>query len=537
PPPPPPAGPPSHQPTNDLGIRRSNEEEEGESEYEGDYDTDIASSAKHKDALKHTRDDSLDDTTADDSSIQQSPVMPHSLPPVPGAARAVPPPPPAHEPARRQSTDVRRPSMGSPRVAPPPVPAARMSAEMKADEYDPYRYSESQSAAAAAPRRATPGGGPPQLPQLPPMPPPEDEPELYPPPSRTSTDRRAPPPGPPPGAAPSAPHDRAAPPPPPPHMQPPQHKAPSTLPPMAGGSLPRRSMEVPEFSPPSRRSTDMARPPHDGGFIAHEIDLGRSTMWWTQPNMPPPALQNRRDILFEIEETGPDRNGAVAKTIYVLYQDYSQTVITARFDRGTAGNPVLEQKLEGPPGKLRQDQLEDAHTRFGARLAGLVSNAEGSVVGDGSPQALIIESVTQLKGALFPIGTRSYGALVYQNIGNATVQQFDEIRPGDVVSFRNAKFSGKHGSLHTKYSQEVGKPDHVAVVAEWDGTKKKVRGWEQGRDSEGGPDDEGPKTKGKSKGGKIKVKQQSFRLDDLRSGEVRVWRVMPRTWVGWDDTN
>jgi len=103
--------------------------------------------------------------------------------------------------------------------------------------------------------------------------------------------------------------------------------------------------------------------------------------------------------------------------------------------------------------------------------------------------------------------------LIYVNIANATVQQLDEIRPGDIISFRNAKFQGKHGL--TKYSEDVGKPDHAAIVVEWDGTKKKVRAYEQGRESK-------------------KVKMESFRVGDLRSGEVKVWRVMGRNWVGWE---
>ncbi|KAF2094184.1 hypothetical protein NA57DRAFT_46972 [Rhizodiscina lignyota] len=259
----------------------------------------------------------------------------------------------------------------------------------------------------------------------------------------------------------------------------------------------------------------------DSGFIAGDVDLGQSSHWWAQADTPPPAFQNRRDIFFEIEENTASKRGGkttISKDVYVLFQDYSQTVITARFDPQNPADVVLEQRHEPPPGRLRQDQLEDAHTRFGAKIASKVSSKESSVVGDGSPQSLVLELLGGLKGALYPVGMRAYGALVYQNIGNATVAQYDEIRPGDIVSFRNSKFQGKHGSLHTKYSQEVGKPDHVAVVAEWDGTKKKVRAWEQGRES-----------------GKVKVKSESFRLGDLRSGEVRVWRVMGRGWVGWDD--
>jgi len=229
-------------------------------------------------------------------------------------------------------------------------------------------------------------------------------------------------------------------------------------------------------------------------------------------------FQNRQDILFEVEESSSSKRGGkttISKDVYVLFSDYSQTVVTARFDAKNADDVVLEQRHEAPPARLRQDQLEEAWTRFGQQMARETEGKQNIVVGDGSPQALILELLRSHGSALLPVGTRSYGALVYANLANATVTQFDEIRPGDIVSFRNARFQGKHGSLHAKYSAEAGKPDHVAVVGEWDGTKKKIRAWEQGRESK-------------------KVKSESFRLGDLRSGEVKVWRVMPRSWVGWE---
>lgn len=179
---------------------------------------------------------------------------------------------------------------------------------------------------------------------------------------------------------------------------------------------------------------------------------------------------------------------------------------------------MLEQRHEPPPARLRQDQLEAAHARFGQRISDGANSKHNTVVGDGSPQALVLELIRSLPSALLPIGTRAYGALVYANIANASVQQIDEIRPGDIITFRNAKFQGKHGPVHTKYSVDVGKPDHVGVVVDWDGTKKKVRAWEQGRENK-------------------KVKMESFKVGDLKSGEVRVWRVMGRSWVGWEDDN
>ena len=259
----------------------------------------------------------------------------------------------------------------------------------------------------------------------------------------------------------------------------------------------------------------------DSGYVANDVDLAKSTLWWTQPSGMPPVFQNRKDILFESEESTSAKRGGkttVTKDLYVLFQDYSQTVISAHFDAQDPADVKLEQRHEPPPSRLRQDQLEQAHEQFGRRISDAVISKKETVVGDGTPQGLVQELLKPFADALLPVGTRAYGAIVYGNLANASTQQNDEIRPGDIITLRNTKFQGKHGPMHGKYSMEVGKPDHVGVVAEWDGTKKKVRAWEQGRESK-------------------KVKMESFKLDDLRSGEVKIWRVMPRSWVGWQGQN
>lgn len=264
--------------------------------------------------------------------------------------------------------------------------------------------------------------------------------------------------------------------------------------------------------------TGAGRPSMESGFIANDLDLAKQSGWWRQSSQVPPVLQGRRDVYFESEESTSTNRGAktiVTRTIYVLFRDYSQTVLTVRFDPYEPSDVQLEQRHEPPPRALRQDQLEESYDRFGRQIAEAVASKKDSVVGDGSPQGLVHDLLRPFRDALAPVGTRAFGALVYSNMANSSTQQFDEIRAGDIISIRNAKFQGKHGAMHAKYSVEVGKPDHAAIVAEWDGTKKKVRAWEQGRESR-------------------KVKLESFKLDDLRSGEVRVWRVMPRSWVGWN---
>jgi hypothetical protein len=448
------------------------EGEEEVTEYEGDYDTDIASSVPHKEALKsHQRESSFEDATSVRSPIHEAP--PSLPPPVPSAsAPRGPPPLPSHPPPEsRRSVDV-------PRAAPPPPPPAKEAPQYDNDDYDPYNYaSPSAGIPVASPQPSTPARRTTEESYF------GDASSSH---QASLPERRGPPP-----AAPS-------------------NRAPA-----------RQSMDVHRQLAPGRRSVDMTRPSMESGYVANDIDLATHTGWWLKPNSVPPQLQGRKDIYFESEESkssSPHGKTTVTRDIYVLFQDYSQTVITARYDPQDQSDIHLEQRHEAPPRTLRQDQLEQAYERFGRAIGDAVSSKKDTVVGDGTPQSLIYELLKPHRDALLPVGTRAYGALVYSNLANASTTQNDEIRPGDIISIRNAKFQGKHGPMHAKYSAEVGKPDHVGIVSEWDGTKKKVRAWEQGRESK-------------------KVKVESFKLDDLRSGEVKIWRVMPRSWVGWEGGN
>ena len=486
PPPPPGHAAPGRSSTTDL--RSAHDDERVGSDYDGDYDTDIASGASHKEALKapHVREPSLTDapSSAGDDFIP-APVSAISQV---SAPRAVPPPPPPTQVAPKT-----RPSMDRP---PPPVPPPR---DLAADEdsYDPYRYPDSNR---GIPRSSTVPVFAPPVPPVRTADPPRDDSsadedyEVIPPVARSSTDRVPPPP--PPDAPPFSPQASSAP--------------KQSLDVSRSGTLPRRSME--------------GRPSSELGQMANDIDLKAGGAWWTAQQALPPAFQSRNgvDLISECEESSKSKRGGrkeVNKDIYVLFMDYSQTIITARYDSQDPEDVHLEQRHEVPPAKLRQDQLEAAWQQFGRNIAA-AANALGntkkdSIAGDGSPGSLPYALIKAQPAALLPVGTRSYGALVYANLANASTMQFDEIRPGDIVTVRNARFEGHHGAMKSKYKADYG-ASHVAIVDEWDGTKRAVRAWEQGRDKKGG------------------VRSEKFRLGDLRSGEVRIWRVVARNWVGWD---
>ena len=287
----------------------------------------------------------------------------------------------------------------------------------------------------------------------------------------------------------------------------------------------RVSTDVHRSATVARRSLEQGRPSGEhSGQMAVDLNLSPDTPWWTAAQPLPPVLQSRNgvDILSESEESSKSKRGGrkeITKDIYVLFMDYSQTIISARYDSQEPVDVNLEQRHEPPPAKLRQDQLEAAWQRFGTKIAdaagSLGNSKKDSVVGDGSPYILPLELIKAQRDALLPVGTRGYGALVYANLANASTMQFDEIRRGDVITVRNARFEGHHGAMKTKYKTDYG-PNHVAIVEEWDGTRRSVRAWEQGREKKGG------------------VRSEKFRLGDLRSGEVRVWRVVGRDWVGWE---
>lgn len=482
PPPPPPGAAPPRQPTEHT----DDTEDRGESEYEGDYDTDIASSAKHKDALKsHTRELSLDDsTTADEASI---------APPRANAPRAVPPPPPSTQappPRPRQSMD-------TPRAPPPIPPTSQMSPVEGDDDYDPYRYDSRRAPPPPVPA-AAPAAVPVAVPNVAPPVPPRDEVDDQ----ESSADDFY-------------------------STTPPRRSVEQPPPPPPARAPPRESLDIRRSDTTGRRSMD-ARPTGDNGHIATDIPLSEDTPWWTASQPLPPSLQARNgvDILTECEESTTSKRGGItyiSKDIYVLYIDYSQTIITARYDSREPADVSLEQRHLPPPQKLRQDQLESFWQTFGKKISDtanqLGNSKKDTVVGDGSPTGFVAELIRAQQKALQPVGSRAYGALVYANLANASTMQFDEIRPGDIITLRNARFEGTHGAMKHKYKQDYGL-QHVAIVEEWDGTRRAIRGWEQGREGSGS-----------KKGG---VRSEKFRLSDLKSGEVRVWRVVSRAFVDWE---
>lgn len=109
----------------------------------------------------------------------------------------------------------------------------------------------------------------------------------------------------------------------------------------------------------------------------------------------------------------------------------------------------------------------------------------------------VVESVP---GTVLVGGT--FGAEIYTNIGNASVKQLEEIRPGDICICEDATFQGSKSPLQ-KYHKTY--TNNAFVIGDWDGSKRKIH--------------------------VVDAKKDSLKLNDLRKGVVRVFRVLDTQYV------
>lgn len=345
-------------------------------------------------------------------------------------------------------------------------------------------------------------------------------------PSAPAPPTHAPPPPVPSAPAPSAhaPHAPAAPAPPAP--VPPALSA-SSSPNSDRTAVPISS----QYSGDSRRSIDVGRSRKsiDRGGSDHPVNITNSarelsnleleTEWYLKPNAAPPSITKAAangDVFYEVEDSTSTKRGgrtSVTRDVYVLYKDYSQMVITARYDGNDPAGTVSTEQSVGRAPELDKDLLEQEWIKYGKKVVAAANRGGNYPAGE-----FVLSVLRGIPGALPPIGRKVLGAIVYDNLSNATVKQLDEIRPGDAIAFKNARFQGHKGSLHQKYTQEAGRVDyiHLGIITEWDGTKLKVRVMEQ------------------TDNGRGKIKVESYRLNDLKSGEIRIFRVVGRDFVGWE---
>ncbi|GLB38687.1 putative SH3 domain-containing protein [Lyophyllum shimeji] len=135
----------------------------------------------------------------------------------------------------------------------------------------------------------------------------------------------------------------------------------------------------------------------------------------------------------------------------------------------------------------------------------LFEKSKKSLVGDGTYEGFVNAVLSEVPNVAMPSSPASYGYLVYVQTATAVQKRLSEIMPGDVMVLQDAKLKG-HKGLQS-YQQTV---EHlVGVVSEFEPKKSKVRVFQANQHV-----------------GQQTVEAVSYRLEDLKSGTVKVYRVL-----------
>ncbi|KAJ3853307.1 hypothetical protein EV368DRAFT_39201 [Lentinula lateritia] len=160
---------------------------------------------------------------------------------------------------------------------------------------------------------------------------------------------------------------------------------------------------------------------------------------------------------------------------------------------------------------LNSDDLVAIWGRVGVQVCEvattLFEKSKKVLIGDGTYQGFIDATLRDVPNAA-PMSGQEYGYLVYMQSGASVQKRASEILPGDIAWMHEAKFKG-HKGLQT-YSQTVGSEvPLVGVVGEFDAKKFKIRVFQANQHV-----------------GQQTVETVSYRLEDLKSGQFKIFRVL-----------
>ncbi|KAG1780702.1 hypothetical protein EV702DRAFT_1079921 [Suillus placidus] len=264
---------------------------------------------------------------------------------------------------------------------------------------------------------------------------------------------------------------------------------------------PEPEAEEEPLAPPPRRAPPrlFPPPPPPPPSAIEPPEQMASTVQWELPSIPQ-----------AVSEFGDEADLVSSRFSEDSTFHESTSTTTRKFDsRRTSGTarPVDQQ--------LGADDLMALWGKIGVQVVesatGLFEKSKRSLVGDGSYAGFVKAVLAQVPNAQRVSGEgEDWGYLIYVQTAGSVQRRIADILPGDVIAFWDAKLKG-HKGLHT-YSQTVGAGENgplVGVVSEVESKKCKVRVWQANQHV-----------------GQQTVENVSYRLEDLKSGLVKVFRVM-----------
>ncbi|KAG0148767.1 hypothetical protein CROQUDRAFT_131670 [Cronartium quercuum f. sp. fusiforme G11] len=257
-------------------------------------------------------------------------------------------------------------------------------------------------------------------------------------------------------------------------------------------------------------------------YKARDLDLASERWWRTKPVSLPTSVQRMTDVLARIQGSSTLTKGVPTYQyeLVVIRDDYSKTVVRIYFEEGEGESETeMAQTHYPPPVPYPIATLQELSASIGPQLVARAKAREDEKgvkfsASEENGKLFVGTIVKSVAIALEPVG-ETFGEVIYK----CEIQDFkgahpeidvkDDIRPGDIVASYGATFKGK-GIGHNSMNLGTVTNAHVAIVAEHDVKKNKFKAY------------------GIWHG---KVELLSYRLDELKSGSIKVFRVLDKKFL------
>lgn len=251
------------------------------------------------------------------------------------------------------------------------------------------------------------------------------------------------------------------------------------------------------------------------GYVSAErksIRFNSEDNWWLKKEFPSHAFDQKVRCFMEVDDHLLKKKlheSYMVRDFYFLFEDYSQLHFSVNFEMSNP-HTTVQASQEYILSTIQPQLLEEYAERYGSYIL----HKAGSLVGShtvGFVSGLLSHLGTEV---IPPIDGRTFGASIFaHNAGEAVhPQDVAQIRPGDILVIRKAKFDVLMRSGSREIISVGSDIPHVAVIAEYEFPKGKFKVIEEHSG---------------------KVVSSSYKLHRMRAGRLKVFRVVGRDYVGW----
>ncbi|KAI7933104.1 hypothetical protein MJO28_017820 [Puccinia striiformis f. sp. tritici] len=255
-------------------------------------------------------------------------------------------------------------------------------------------------------------------------------------------------------------------------------------------------------------------------FKARDLDIASERWWRSRPVVPPASVTSLDDVLIRLQGTPSLTKGITISQyeLIVIRDDYSKTIINVKFGDNPEDESLTEltQKHYPPPEPYEISKLQSISHSLGPQIVSRAKAKEDEKGFKGVEGSSFVKTIVQSLGnALEPVGS-TFGQVIYHcNVihdakgSQPEIHVHDDIRPGDILASYGASFKGK-GIGHNSMNLGSLINPHLGVISENDIKKNKLKAF------------------GVHNG---KVELMSYRLDELKSGSIVVYRVLDKAYL------